>query len=241
MPERGIALIVSLMAVLLLSGLGLALVLTTSTEAMVAANFRNGQEALYAADAALERVLSDLLAVPDWNPILAGWGTSAFVDGPSGGPRLLPDGTRIDLTEATNLLNCGRLSNCSVAEMNAVTEERPWGADNPRWRLYAHGPMRDVLPAAPIDSPFYVMVWTADDPAENDSDPTRDGSTAANPGTGVLALRAEAFGPAGSRRAIEATVANQAYMGDTEELEIDDDPDEIGHPAMQVLSWREVR
>ena len=51
--EEGIALIIALMAVLLLSALGFALVMTTSTETMIATNYRNGNEGLYAADDAL--------------------------------------------------------------------------------------------------------------------------------------------------------------------------------------------
>ena len=47
----------------------------------IAGNFRNSQEALYAADAAVERVVQDLLLVPRWNDILSGASQSGFVDG----------------------------------------------------------------------------------------------------------------------------------------------------------------
>ena len=42
--ERGIALVIALMAMLLMSALGLALMLTTTTETMIAANYRDGIE-----------------------------------------------------------------------------------------------------------------------------------------------------------------------------------------------------
>jgi len=53
-------LIIALMATLLMSALGAALVLTTSSDALIAANFRTAQEGVYAADAALERAMADL-------------------------------------------------------------------------------------------------------------------------------------------------------------------------------------
>ena len=213
--EEGMALVVALMAMLLMTALGLALVMTISSETMIAGNFRNSHEALYAADAALERSMDDLLTVPDWNRLLDGSERSAFVDGAPSGSRTLADGSTIDLSRAINMANCGKVTTCSSSDMNAVTSERPWGANNPRWQLYAHGPMNDMLPAATINSPFYVMVLVGDDPSENDGDPTKDGASLANPGSGVLALRAEAFGPRGTHKVIEFTVART----DTIELE----------------------
>src|SRR5438093_11367633 len=64
-----------------------------------------------------------------------------------------------------------------------------------------------MRPTATISSPYYVMLLVGADPSENDDDPTKDGASAANPGAGVLALRAEAFGPRGAQKAIEATIA----------------------------------
>jgi Tfp pilus assembly protein PilX len=65
--ERGSALVVALLSLLLLTALGLALTLTTTTETAISANQRMGQEAMNAADAAIERAMQDLLAMPDWN------------------------------------------------------------------------------------------------------------------------------------------------------------------------------
>jgi PilX N-terminal len=205
--ERGAALVTALMALLLLTALGFALVLSTSTETMIAGNFRGGQEALYAADAGVERVMDDLLTVPDWNNILKGNVRSAFVDGSPSGARTLADGSTIDLTQATNMANCGKISTCSISEMNLLTEDRPWAANNPRWNLYAYGPLNTIVPTGTVNSQTYIIVWVADDQSENDNDPTTDGNAQTNPGSGVLAMRAEAFAAGGVHKVIEVTVA----------------------------------
>jgi hypothetical protein len=205
--ERGAALVVALMATLLLSALGLALVMTTTTESMITGNFTGSQEALYAADAAIERTIQDVLTVPDWNSMLTGAARSAFVDGAPNGTRTLTDGSILDLTEATNMANCGKIATCSVTDMNVVTEERPWGQNNPRWQLFGYGPVNQLLPTGTLNSNMYLIVWVADDPSDNDNDPTKDGNAATNPGTGVITLRAEAFGPGGAHKAIEVTLS----------------------------------
>jgi hypothetical protein len=223
--EQGVALIIALMAVLLMSALGMALMMTTATETKIAGNFRDGHEALYAADAAIERVMQDLLTVPDWNTVLstdpAKSVTSSFVDGPAGGVRTMPDGTKLDLTEATNMLRCAKLSACSAADMDVRTDDRPWAANNPRWNLYAYGPLEAITPMETINSNMYIVVWVADDPAEGDDNPEKDGGPhvagggVPNMGAGVISLIAHAYGPGGVKRVVEATVART----DTTEIE----------------------
>ena len=229
--EDGIAMVVAMMAMLLMTALGVALVLTTSSETMIAHNFRNSHEALYAADAVIERAMDDVLTVPDWNKLLDGSTQSAFIDGAPSGARTLPDGSTIDLTQAVNMANCQKVTTCSDADLNAYTSERPWGLNNPRWKLYAYGNLRDMLPATDtINSSYYAMVMVGDDPSDNDNNPLLDGGGTGpcsagqsavgdpppcNPGYGVLALRAEAFGPGGTHKVIEVTIART----DTTELE----------------------
>ena len=229
--EDGIAMVVAMMAMLLMTALGVALVLTTSSETMIAHNFRNSHEALYAADAVIERAMDDVLTVPDWNKLLDGSTQSAFIDGAPSGARTLPDGSTIDLTQAVNMANCQKVTTCSDADLNAYTSERPWGLNNPRWKLYAYGNLRDMLPATDtINSSYYAMVMVGDDPSDNDNNPLLDGGGTGpcsagqsavgdpppcNPGYGVLALRAEAFGPGGTHKVIEITIART----DTTELE----------------------
>jgi hypothetical protein len=217
--EDGIAMIMAMAATLLMSALGIALVLTTSSETVISSNFRAASEAAYAADAALERSIGELEA-PDWNAVLTGSAQSTFIDGPPSGTRTLADGSTIDLGQMLNMANCGTAADCGDADMDAVTPERPWGTNNPRWQLYAYGKLGDMLPNGRIDSPYYVLVMVGDDSSETDGKPLQDGLD--TPGAGVLALRAAALGPRGARRTIEMTIAR-------------------AQPGVRVLSWRERR
>ena len=220
--NRGIALIVVLLTMGLLSALGVALVLATTAETRIAANFRMAQQTLYATDAAVERALDELLAVPDWNVLISDGVLSSFVDGPPGGVRQLADGSPLDLSEALNLANCQKTAACSDADMDAVTGNRPWGPNNPRWKLFAYGWLRDMVVAAQgLEPPHYLVVMTGDDPGEADNDPARDAAAGA-PGAGIVALRAEAFGPGGAHKVVEVTAMR-------------------GERAIRVLSWRELR
>ena len=213
--ENGVAMVVAMMALLLMTALGAALILTTSSESMISSNYRSSVEGLYAADAIVERAMDDLLTVGNWNMLLNGSVRSAFVDGAAAGPRTMSDGSTIDLTEVVNFANCGKRSACKASDLTGnATGDRPWAANNPVWQLYAYGLLADMSPKT-IDSPFYVILMVADDPSENDGLPLQDGLVDENPGAGVLALRAEAFGPRGAHKAIEVTVSRT----DTMELE----------------------
>ena len=151
-------LVVALMSMLLMVALGTALVLTTMTEVTIAANYRDGTEAFYAAEAAVEWALQDLEAAPDWDDVTTGM---PYVD------------DRLD-----NLLS----------------------------RRSAASRMR-------------VIVWVAR-PPETEEDP--------NAGLDVLVVLGHAYGPAGSLRAVEVTVAR-------EENRAAEAPNPI-----RVLYWREV-
>jgi len=187
--EEGTALIVALMSMMLMTALGVTVVMVSNTESLISANYRNNQEALYAADAAVERVVQDLLLVPRWNDILGGITASSFTDGDPAVAKTIPGGGTVRLDLAT-------------AQLQASSYNAVWGANNPQWKLYAWGPLSNLLPDGVIDSPMYVALWVADDPAqdEQDNDPASDTN-------GVLMLHAEAYGPSGSRRVVEVTVA----------------------------------
>jgi hypothetical protein len=204
--DNGVALLIVLLTMALVSALAAALVLSTTPETHIAMNFRRTQEALYAADAAAARALDDLRPIADWTELIAGGVLSPFVDGPPSGTRQLDDGSTLDLEQVVNMANCQKATGCTTSEMNAVTDDRPWGANNPRWRLFAYGRLRTLLAPGVIESPYYVVAMTADDPGENDNDPTRDGA-GSNPGAGIVAVRAEAFGPMGAHKVVELTVA----------------------------------
>jgi Tfp pilus assembly protein PilX len=227
--ERGVALVIALLAMVLMTALGMALMLVSETETLIGANYRDSVEASYVADAGIERVMQDVLSIPDWNAILtspdnvrAGV-TSGFIDATV--TPTLADGRTINLVTATNMINCNKTTACSDADMDANDGERQWSKNNPRFRLFAWGPVNDLNPTATLNSPFYVAVWIADDGAENDDNPSLDGGPVSaawqadgmdkNGGSGVLTLRAEAFGPSGAHRVIETTIART----DSTELE----------------------
>jgi hypothetical protein len=210
------------MAMLLMLAAGSALVLLAVTETRISASHRVGAELLYASEAALERALVDLSALADWDAALQGRATSTFTG--------VPPGTMVDLDEETSMLRCGRRAGCTDAETTAFAAERPWGADNPRWQLYAWGPLSQIAGGQGL-AEVYVAVWVADDPGETDGDALRDATEASDPGRGVLTLTAAAFAPGGARRATEATIARRVDQAV---------PGGLGS-GLRVVSWREVR
>ncbi|HSK08581.1 MAG TPA: pilus assembly PilX N-terminal domain-containing protein [Vicinamibacterales bacterium] len=186
--ERGVALIIVLLATMLLTALAVSLVLLTSSETLLTANYRNSHEALYAADAAVERVVQDLLTVPQWNDLLSAGLQSSFTEGPT--TVTLDDGTRVDVTRERDRVQ---------AETNRLNI---WGPNNPVWQVYAYGPMSSMLPEG-VPTGAFVMVLVGDDPSEDDSNPSIDSN-------GVLTLHAEAWGSGGARKVVEVTVARTA-------------------------------
>jgi hypothetical protein len=88
------------------------------------------------------------------------------------------------------------LSDGTVLNLSDLTA----GLGNARWQLFAYGALNrlDDLP-----SDAYVVVWAGPDPAGRE---------------GVLALRADAFGPQGTRKGVQAALS-----------------------AARVLFWTDVR
>ena len=202
------------MILVMMSALGAGLILVTSSETMIAANFRNSREALHAADAAAERAIGDVAAVGDWDQLLNG---TRSVDVRR---RARPAGTRT--------LNGWPMSTCpSSSRSRAVTRRRR--AAVPRWmpsRPIGRGArttrggsstrtveLKNVVPNGAVDSPYYVVVLVGDDPSETDNDPSHDGAGPGNPGAGVLALRAEVFGPRAAHKVVELTSARTTRGG----------------------------
>jgi hypothetical protein len=135
--ERGIALVITTMAIVLLGAIGAGLVMGTTSEVQIAAAFRASQEVLYAADAAAEWAVAELSTMPDWMPVAVGEVPSRFVDGQAGGARVLADGSVVDL-----------------AAVVALNRDR---------RLYASGFLKDLLPPSGRPSPFYILVFVGPD------------------------------------------------------------------------------
>jgi hypothetical protein len=184
--DRGTAIVIALIATILLSSLGVALVLLSNTEGAIASNYRAGSETLYAADAAVERAVQDILLIPRWDDILTGAAKSAFLDGST--TPSLPSGGVADLVAMTSELQ---------AQSDATS---PWGPNNPQWVLFASGPLSDLSGTGTIRSSVYVVVWVSDDPSDGDGNPAADSN-------GVLTVMAQALGMSGTIRSVEVTTA----------------------------------
>ena len=183
--DRGIALVIAMMTITLLTALGIALTLVTIAETAIAANYRDATEALYAAEAAVEFATQEIAAVSDWSDVISGSGRSAFVDGPAGGLRTVGAVT-LDLTDATRDVN--------------VIAAGVTGTASGDWVLYAFGRFKDLVPSSPSRSQIYVTVWVADrseTPADERSGPD------------ALSILGQAYGARGSRRTVETIVVKE--------------------------------
>ena len=235
--ERGSALLLVLLALVLCSTLSAALILTAGTETAIAANHRDSLTARYAADAVVDAAMGEVAATSDWNALLesadgvtASAPSSFHGSGPIS-PVTLSDNQTADLARATFLLNCQRTAPCSAGQMDATTAVRPWGRNNPRFHVFAWGWLRDLVGVEAGNGGWYVGLWIADDQSENDDDPSRDGGVPAdgssvNPGAGALTLHGEAFGPKGAHHGIDVTLARPAA-------------DDFVR-RVRILSWRDV-
>ena len=90
--EAGFALILALLALLLLTFLGLTLAVTTSTELQIATNYRWAEQARYVAEAGIEAGKMILRDAPTWENILpppreTPWTGAAAPTMPTFGPR----------------------------------------------------------------------------------------------------------------------------------------------------------
>lgn len=207
--EKGVALIVVLLMMALFGAIGAGLVIISSSETLIAANFRTSRELIHAAGAGMSLALAELRSAGDWTLVLGGATASVFADGPPTGTRVLPGGGEVSLDALVNLANCDRAAPCSPASLNLVTPARPWAENNPRWRLLCYGPLASLVGSVAQGAPYYVVTMVGDDGAENDGDPAVDGREVAglpNPGKDIVRLRAEAIGPRGARYAEEAVV-----------------------------------
>jgi hypothetical protein len=192
-------------------------------------NMRGSVGLLYAADAAIELAARDLSRADDWSSVLAGLQRGSLTDGVPGGVRQTP-GASINLIALTNQLNCGSDAGCTSAQMDTSTRDRPWAGNNPRWQLYGYAPFGT---SAELErpNPCYLVIWIADDAREQDDDPSSD-AIDAEPGHGILRVRAEAFGYGGARRGIEAELVRFCLPGG--------DPGSC-RASIRVQSWLEVR
>jgi hypothetical protein len=209
------AVFAALAAMALVSALTASLLLAGAAESAIAANFRAATEARFAAEAVLTAAVADLGRADDWTDVPGGALVASFGLGAESGVWELADGTSIDVAEAINLANCQKRTPCSAPDLAAVIADRPWGAGNPQWRLFAVTYLGDLVSDAMRDR-CLVVAMVADDPADNDGDPLHDGlepGGQSNPGRGVLRLRGEAFCTRRAHKVVEATIARSAGTG----------------------------
>lgn len=211
--DRGTALLTALIVMAIVAAMGLGLALTTSLEPLAAANYEANRAARLAAEAGVAIAVHELAGIDDWDLVLGGLVTSAVLD--HGDTAVdLPDGSRAGLRELTDSANCGRAGACPEIERSAFTAARPWGRNNPWWRVFGHGRPDRLVPEGAGLPPTEVVVWISDDPADVDGDPLRDSGIGPGgewrPGGCVLAVRAEAFGPRFAHHTVVATVARPA-------------------------------
>ncbi len=180
--DSGVALVMVMMTITLLTALGSALTLATIAETAIAANYRDATETFYAAEAAVEFAMQEVAAAPDWADVVAAPGRAAFVDGPAAGRRTIGSVT-LDLGDATTDVNA------AAAGASASTD--------PDWLLYAFGRFRDLVPSSVRRSQIYVMVWVAD----RSGGPSGEASVPE-----ALSILGQAYGGRGSRRTVEVVV-----------------------------------
>jgi len=84
--EHGFALVLAILALMLLTFLGLTLAVTTSTELQIATNYRWSQQALYNAESGIELAKRYLQTVASWRAVLPLPQDSATIQGNSPAP-----------------------------------------------------------------------------------------------------------------------------------------------------------
>src|SRR6185312_2539987 len=114
-----------------------SLAVLTNTELRIVANYADGMELRYVAEAALASVIYDLETFTDWDGLLGGGIVSALTHVVPGGRRTLADGTSIDLDNLTTQV---------LAEV-------------PSCRLFAFAPAQRLQPGDDIGVEGYAAVW----------------------------------------------------------------------------------
>lgn len=207
--DRGTALVAAVVLVLLLSAAGLGLALTSALEPAISRHFETNALVADVAESAVSLAAHELAGVPDWTAVLRGDWPSVSLEAVDDSTVIGGSGPAATAGVLTSRASCGHDTPCGDADTAAVTEERPWGANNPRFRLF--GLLRGgALGDDPAFASYVAVVWVGDDPTEADGDPLTDGGAAPGlagftPGAGRLVLRAEAFGLQAHRTVI-ATV-----------------------------------
>lgn len=181
--ERGAALVVALALLFALTGLTALVVPLVSLETQIVANHVRAARMQYAAEAALERAIQDLGAIPDWDLVLSGARVSPMRG--VGTVVALADGSRLDLQLLTNT-------------PSIVGPGTPADPRDRRWRLFLRAPFAE-LAGSPRGDMRVVVVWVADDAGDGDENIVADANE-------MLLLHAACLGPHLAQRAVRALV-----------------------------------
>ena len=131
--EDGVALLIAMMTLLLMTALGAALILTSSVgDDRSRRIFETSLEARYAAGAMIERGIDDVGDGRGLEPAdRAVCSASSWVDGAPPVSRTLADGSTIDLAQALNLANCQKSAACSAGRLAAGHRRSAVGREQP--------------------------------------------------------------------------------------------------------------
>ena len=149
----------------------------------------------------------DLAQIADWNGVLAGAQPGTSRTAAPGGVRSLPGGAvggpdsrdqHVELRQVHNLHQCADEREFTGAAV---------GRQQSSLAAVCLRPDAAVCRKLRGRRPCYLAVWVADDGREQDGDLWPMPRTTEMPGHGIVRVRAEAFGIAGSRRAIEAELS----------------------------------
>ena len=204
--EEGSALLIALLAISLLAGLGLALAGLGSVETVIADNHRAAGQLALAADAGVEAVLAELQTVSHWTDILGGIVTSGLAG--HAVPPVGPGEPPVTLSQLTGAIQAeyGRLGS--------------WGVNTPQWRMFGHGWLTELVPAASPDGDEFLATFVADDAGESDGDPVADTNNR-------IQIAARASNRRGAHRTVLVTVEQISSAS--------------GTPGVRVLSWKELQ
>ena len=171
----------------LFSALAVGTTTVVSMEAVVAAKFKDGVEALYVADAGVALVVAELRELPDWTRCCRGPFVRVCREGPFLGSAAVSGGAVF--------LCCGGESVGARLARESAVDPVP-GRRGLVWRPYLWSAW-DGLVTQPQPGPLFLIVWVQDDEKKMG---TRRRSTDLN---GIVAVRAETVRPDGLRRVVE--------------------------------------
>jgi len=190
--ERGVALLMALVAAALVTAVATTMVMSSSTDLVITGSTRASMEAMYAAEAAAQRAIGELATIADWSTVLTA--------PPANVTASFDDGLAVARAPDGRALSMSGLTAARQATSTATYSPAAFGADSPVWRLFGHAELGALVPPGVTAPPAYVLIHVADDGGDGDGDPARDTN-------GQVIVYAEAYGVSGAHRAVELAVA----------------------------------